>query len=192
MKKLKCDNCGADIEVDESKDYGVCPYCKTKYQLNETKNIKISMDDNTKSVMDERMKVAKSFSKMAMIPFIIGVVVFILIAVIGFNAVRTTEKKSEEKHDKVVDNMNKSSFNSKFELFSGTEPLMIVKLVIDDVVTNNKKEDRKIKVTYGEISTEDIEGIKEIKNSLEDKQYEIEYNYDKDGYINELVIEVSK
>ena len=35
MKQLKCNNCGATIEItDEDKDFAICPYCKAKYQLN--------------------------------------------------------------------------------------------------------------------------------------------------------------
>ena len=43
MKKLKCESCGGDIELDENKEFATCPFCQTKYQLNETKNIYIKM-----------------------------------------------------------------------------------------------------------------------------------------------------
>lgn len=35
MKALKCPYCGADIELDESIEYGFCSYCGTKIQLSE-------------------------------------------------------------------------------------------------------------------------------------------------------------
>lgn len=31
MKNAKCTNCGANIEVDENSDAGVCKYCKSAY-----------------------------------------------------------------------------------------------------------------------------------------------------------------
>ena len=31
MKKAKCTNCGANIEVDESKEAGICKYCGSAY-----------------------------------------------------------------------------------------------------------------------------------------------------------------
>ena len=31
MKPAKCITCGANIEVDESRDAGICPYCNTAY-----------------------------------------------------------------------------------------------------------------------------------------------------------------
>ena len=31
MKNAKCTNCGANIEVDEKSDAGICPYCKSAY-----------------------------------------------------------------------------------------------------------------------------------------------------------------
>ncbi|MDE7269474.1 MAG: hypothetical protein K2N81_03270, partial [Acetatifactor sp.] len=33
MKALKCPSCGADIELDDSREYGFCLYCGTKIQL---------------------------------------------------------------------------------------------------------------------------------------------------------------
>lgn len=31
MKSAKCPNCGANINVDESKDAGICEYCNTPF-----------------------------------------------------------------------------------------------------------------------------------------------------------------
>ncbi len=31
MKEAKCTSCGANIQVDEQKDAGVCPYCNSAY-----------------------------------------------------------------------------------------------------------------------------------------------------------------
>ena len=31
MKSAKCTSCGANIEVNENSDAGVCPYCKNAY-----------------------------------------------------------------------------------------------------------------------------------------------------------------
>ena len=31
MKNAKCTTCGANIEVNENSDAGVCPYCKSAY-----------------------------------------------------------------------------------------------------------------------------------------------------------------
>ena len=30
MKKLKCESCGGDVEIDENKKIEKCPFCKTK------------------------------------------------------------------------------------------------------------------------------------------------------------------
>lgn len=39
MKVLYCPNCGANIELDEKKEFGFCMYCGTKIMLKETVNV---------------------------------------------------------------------------------------------------------------------------------------------------------
>lgn len=31
LVQAKCTNCGANIEVDQTKEAGICPYCNTAY-----------------------------------------------------------------------------------------------------------------------------------------------------------------
>jgi len=33
MEKLKCESCGANLEIDENKEYATCKYCNLKYKL---------------------------------------------------------------------------------------------------------------------------------------------------------------
>ena len=37
MLQLKCPNCGADITLDVTRDFGFCSYCGTKVLLDEYK-----------------------------------------------------------------------------------------------------------------------------------------------------------
>ena len=48
MKKLRCTSCGAELKVDDNKEYAVCEHCGSKYKLNEDVNINIKLDDNIK------------------------------------------------------------------------------------------------------------------------------------------------
>ena len=38
MVKLKCSSCGGNIEVDEKSSQKFCPYCGTKYELDQPTN----------------------------------------------------------------------------------------------------------------------------------------------------------
>lgn len=35
MKKLKCDNCGANLKIDDNNEYAYCEYCNLKYKFDE-------------------------------------------------------------------------------------------------------------------------------------------------------------
>lgn len=41
---LKCESCGADLELNVSKDFAFCPYCGTKILIKE-ESIRINKDD---------------------------------------------------------------------------------------------------------------------------------------------------
>lgn len=42
LRALRCPNCNGDINIDDSREFGYCPYCGTKIQLNETIEVKHS------------------------------------------------------------------------------------------------------------------------------------------------------
>lgn len=78
-----------------------------------------------------------------------------------------------------------NSFNSTFELYVGTEYGSSVKHLIDEIVTNNKKEkDKIITVIYNGISVSDPKEIQNLKTNFADwTQYEVSFEYDENGYI---------
>ena len=41
MKSLRCPSCGANLEMDDSKEYGFCSYCGTKVQINDRINVNV-------------------------------------------------------------------------------------------------------------------------------------------------------
>lgn len=82
-------------------------------------------------------------------------------------------------------------FNNSFEIYAGSKHGTIVSTVLDKVITSNKKnQDKIINVIYGDLNTTDESKIREIKKSLDDwTKYEIIFDYDEVGYINQLTIE---
>ena len=200
MKKLKCDSCGGTIEIDDDKEIATCPFCKTKYKLNETKNIYIKLDDNTKEILEKSFGSFNKTRKLVMIPAIIIIItIFIIIIISLININRTKEDFDSvdnnsgisNTYEEVKDKINKSSFNSKFEMYSGTEAKIFVENLLDNVVTNNKKnKDMLVTVIYNDKFTTDSEEIIDIKHSLNDRsKYEIKLDYDEDGYVNTVTIE---
>ncbi len=81
-------------------------------------------------------------------------------------------------------------FNKTFEMSSGTKDGMFVSDLIDQVITNNKKKsDHLILVVYKDISTKDTEEIRSLKTNFKTfTDYEVSFDYDKEGYINKVTI----
>ena len=99
-------------------------------------------------------------------------------------------KATIEKLEKKVNEFDISMFNSGFEMYSGSNMGGHVVSALDKVVTSNKKNDRKITVKYKGTQTQDEATIKNIKQKIDTfANYNISYNYDSDGFINEMTIE---
>lgn len=101
----------------------------------------------------------------------------------------------KEQYDNVTEAQDKheiDSFNSKFEIHSGTQYRIFIISLIDDVITNNKKNsDHIITVINGDINSSDPEEIRKIKDNFTDMttQYEVILDYDENGYVNKITIE---
>lgn len=83
------------------------------------------------------------------------------------------------------------SFNQTFELYSGTQSASFVKILLDKVVTNNKKEkDHIITVIYNGQSTNEPSEIVNMKKTLVDRQeYEVSLDYNSDGFVSKVTID---
>ena len=100
------------------------------------------------------------------------------------------EKYSDLFSDNKID---VSNFNGHIEIYSGTASRLFAETILDNIVTSNKKNDRKITVKYNKIETKDTTEIKNIKKKIHNMkvsdQFDISCEYDKDGYIYEVIIE---
>ena len=193
MKKMKCTSCGAELKVDKDNEYAICEHCGSKYKLNDSVDINIKMDEDVKDVIKFGFESTRKISKVATIVFaIIFISVLVLFFTIGRNALKRQEEarnQIEERSNKSKNEFYKSSFNSRFTYASGTNYGSRVKKTLDDIITSNKENDRKVTLVYKDEKTIDEEKIIEIKYSLKDNlKYEVSTNYDNDGYINEIVI----
>ena len=86
---------------------------------------------------------------------------------------------------------NVDEYNLEFKYGDGTQNGVFVQETLNKVNSKNKtSKDHKITVKYNNEETQDEDKIISIKQSLKSlKQYEVKYEYDKDGYINKIVIE---
>ena len=131
----------------------------------------------------------------------IAIVIVLLNKLITDSKERKTNQSSNEISDIVdeeietannmLDKFEIDAFNSKFEYRVGENYGSTVKRALDDVITNNKKnQDRLVTIVFGEISTTDPEEIKNTKKNFDDwTKYEVSVDYDENGYIYKMTIE---
>ncbi len=66
MKVLTCPQCSANIEIDESKEFGVCSYCGAKFQLHDVVEIrhtgKVELD--TPTSYEKMLEKGRTFIKL--------------------------------------------------------------------------------------------------------------------------------
>jgi hypothetical protein len=176
MKKLKCSSCGGNLVVDSSNEYATCEYCDTKYKLNEDLNVNIKMDDSAKEVYGNS-KAANIIS--VFVIFIIGAIVCVIVASMGHSGFSSYDNSYD---------YDRSSFNLSFSNVNGTQIYIFVGHTLDDVISSNKTNSRKISVVYDGRETTDEKEIIDIKHSLSGF-YEVSIDYDSDGYVNRIGLE---
>lgn len=156
----------------------------------------ISSNSNTYSnvVIDDEVRPRK-WLLVVLIIVAIGLVIFLLDGYVS-------NKKSDE--EKFLDffggfkdlfdvtDFDKSSFNTTFEFKSGTRMGASVLSLLDDVITNNKTNKKHIiTVIFGDLNSSDPNEIKNSKKNIDNfTDYEVSIDYDKDGYVNSVTIEV--
>ena len=106
-------------------------------------------------------------------------------------SIQSQQGELQDKISSMQSKMDIESFNSNFELYSGTSSKLFVTTLLDKVVTNNKKNsDKIITVIYNKTNTTNPTEIIKLKQSFEQgKDYEVIIDYDTNGYVNKVTIE---
>lgn len=133
--------------------------------------------------------------------YVLVIVEIIILIVLATKFINDREEKEKENKnifdifnifdfDSISDGLGTSTFNSKFEMYLGTNGELFANKLIDNIVTNNKtNSEHVITVIFDDVTTitpNEIQGLKSKINSNND--YEITANYDENGYINEIEI----
>lgn len=196
MKKLKCTSCGASIKQNQYDDYVICEYCGARYKLNEDINININIDEDIKNGFKFAFKLRNKIMKIMLIPFMI---MFTMIFISVFNTNKKREQFNDEHNESKetikenIKNQEKDievkQFNITFEVYKGNRGIFFVKVMLDEIITNNLSNENKIiSVKYNDSETNDIDEIKNIKQSLNQEEYIVVFEYDNEGYINKAII----
>lgn len=205
LKELKCPNCKGKIKVEDGKNKVKCEYCETEFQVSdlEERNQKLK----EKVVEETILKPVASARKQAKYFFMIFIPIFILFfgfivyqivsSTIEFNNRKNEinnemlQNKVEEEYNKTIKELEReaNSFNFEIESYAGRQAEIFVQSLLTKVITNNKKNERKIIVSHEGTETTDPSEITNIKNSMpEHSYYDISFDYDDSGFIYKLTM----
>ena len=179
MEKLKCTSCNGDLELDEKHEIATCKFCGTKYKLDGDKTIVLKLEDVKMPHVNPK-DIDKAFRPVIIVFVGIFILAVSLIIIFSLNM----SKKSDV-----------SRFNLDFTYASGTQQPLFVADTLDKVNTKNKTNDKhKITVVFRDVETQDEDEINNIKKRVTQvigvyTKYEVKLYYDKDGYVNKIVIE---
>lgn len=198
MKKLNCSSCGAELRIEENKEYAVCDHCGTKYKLNEDLNINIKLDDNVKDVINTSFGTVNKASKFMFVPIFIFIIAFALILFIGIRSINRSRNNSNENKKQQEENINKQQeevkkdiFNFQFVNDNGTKSAFLLESTLDEIIQSNKLYNRKVTLVYNGKETTDETEIINIKHSLEG-DYEVSLDYDSEGFIYKIRVDTIK
>ena len=196
LVELKCKNCGANLKIEEGKEDITCPYCNATYKIDdEVQHVKYDDMENSGYEFEKgRIKAQKEnlsnhtfFGKLFIIIFVILFILFIVGSIMVIIKSNNTKNNIFSTH---ISEIEKKSFNGNFELYSGTVHKMMVNAVLDEVISNNNKnEDKIIVVVYDGIETNKTDEIIKIKEDISnEKLYQVILDYDDNGLVNKITI----
>ena len=82
----------------------------------------------------------------------------------------------------------KHRFNSKYEMKSGVERVFFVKIVLNDVISDNEQNTRQIIVNYNGAEYVTSDELAKLITNLKKEEYLITYDYDAEGFICQVNI----
>ena len=164
-------------------------------------NMIIEEKNNNKNVYVDEVRPRKW---LLILLIVIAIIIVIILAskFIGDMRVKANKEDSNSVFDNFFDSVIEEtdsfsdfeirSFNSTYEhLYAGSNYGSSVVNMLDKVITNNKtNSDRIIRVIYGDINTINEDEIRSLKKGLDSwTKYEVIFDYDEVGFINQVTIE---
>lgn len=181
MKKMKCESCGGTLRVEDNGEYARCDFCRAKYKLDDKLdvNVNFKMDDKITDTFNQTFKMARtSFSAISII-FILFFIIMIVIAVFSF----VGKKESGISNNDYSNTFNVAAHNNPIKMYSGKQSKFFLESLLDNINENNKTDDIKILIKFKDNEYSVSEDIIMLKQMLEKKDYEVDFEYNSDGYI---------
>lgn len=185
LKELKCVNCGASLEVEKDAKEVKCKFCNTTFSVETAENKAYEEEKGRiKAQQEEMNKQLENTKGKRIVFYIIFIVVSVLVVFIFATIFINANKQMSN-----MKNVQIEARDDKLKSHIGTTNVIFVKSSLQDIITNNRKTKYPITVVYNSRETNNPNEIKELKDSLNKNEYDIDYEYDDNMYINKMIIE---
>lgn len=197
----RCPNCKGKLNYSSEKKAWNCEYCDSVFAEEQLEDKKYKLANN---FLDVFKKIGTGYL------VLIGIIVVAVISVIVIVLVNIFKIVDDDKYEQVensnvedvvddymddfldvMDKQKVDSFNSTFEMHSGTKSGFFVKNLFDDIVTNNKtNKEHIVTLVFNDNNTSNVDTIIDLKKVLNDStDYEVILDYDDNGYVYMITIE---
>lgn len=176
LRELKCNNCGAKLNIKEKDKIVKCEFCNSTYSIEDNDKMEvISNEEFSRRFKETVLKQRKIFSVISIVFCIIFVSIFL------FAGAMIT---------KTILSFNTHSYNDFFiESYNGTQIGEGVISLIDNITGEMAKNDRKITVVYFDKEYTDVDDIRAIKKEINSfKEYEVILHYNNKKVIDKVTI----
>ena len=198
----RCPNCNGKLSYNVEKEIWTCEYCDSVFVEEQLEDKKYKLANN---FLDVFKKLGTGYLVLIGIIVVAVISVIVIVLVNMFKIVDESDNKYDQVENSetedvvddymddfldVMDKQKVHSFNSTFEMRSGTKSGFFVKNLFDDIVTNNKtNKEHIVTLVFNENKTSDVDNIIDLKKSLSDStEYEVILDYDDNGYVYMITV----
>jgi len=182
-----------DSEVSKNKSQSI------EKNAEKTPTEEKNIEDDNKEAEDENKELGIGYIIFLIMigVFVVALIVSVVVASLGRNTNSNNDREVVHKADKEMEviieseeEIAKKTFNGNLEFYVGEEDGYATKSLLDEVVKRmEENSDHSLVVTYDDEEVSDIDGAKEIKDKIKNKNnYEVEVEHSEDGYVNKIII----
>lgn len=175
LRELKCNNCGAKLNIKEKDKIVKCEFCNSTYSIEENDRMEvISPEEFTQRFRDTVKNQSKAIKAVSIFMIVIFICIFLFV---GAMIAKSFVSMGEHENNAVI------------EMYNGSQSGAQVGWLLDEVTGQMDKNDRKFTIVFLGDEYTDVDDIRAIKKELETfKEYEVILHYNKKKIIDKITI----
>lgn len=189
-----CEKCGASMVKEVTKGYLGKFYKNENIDYQELNKI-VFKNETLEKDEPKKKKHLLVISLVALLFVVLGGIV-----ITGITLVNRQNRKLDNVENALADGEDaeknelrleaeRSSFNSTYEFYQGECEGMEVGFLLSNIIDTSRERERNISVSFEGTEAGSVKELMDIKENIDSfKKYDITLGYDRDGFVNEIII----